>query len=344
MTRPARGAAGGNGPQYERRREGPFDPGLLVGSTDAEILRSYLDLVRTWRGLRRPSAKQPLRLRATDVGILVTILGTDAGEIERRLREATGCSPRAARRGRRLLVASAGALSIGLVTASSFGGTATLAPTPPLENVRTVAMGDEAPTTDLQDSRDLVARVLVRGADAASPTPMEPATTAAVLPAVPVAPQEVPSAPVPIAEPPAAPPLPAGVEAMVTIVSVGINLPVVLGGQSVIDQGVAAHYTAPGWEPPVPAGGVGTYWLAAHHTTHGAPFGTLPDMAVGAEVHVDTGAQTFVYTVTSMEVTGLYPGDAAVYGTDPTAATILLQTCIDAERRLLVRGILTATL
>ena len=67
-------------------------------------------------------------------------------------------------------------------------------------------------------------------------------------------------------------------------------------------------------------------------------------MAVGAEVRVTTSGQTFVYTVTSTEVTGLQPGDAAVYGTDPTAAVILLQTCVDATRRFLVHGTLTATL
>ena len=65
--------------------------------------------------------------------------------------------------------------------------------------------------------------------------------------------------------------LPAGTEAVLTIATLGIDLPIVLGGQPVIDQGVVAHYTAPGWEPPVPPGAVGTYWLAAHHTTHGQP-------------------------------------------------------------------------
>ena len=146
----------------------------------------------------------------------------------------------------------------------------------------------------------------------------------------------------PVEVPPAAP-LPAGTEAVVTIASIGVELPVVPGGQSVIDQGVAAHYWAPGWEPAVTAGAAGTYWLAAHQSTHGEPFGTLPDVAIGAEVQVRAGDRTFIYTVTSKEVTDLHPGDESVYGTDPTASTILLQTCI-GNQRLLVRGILTATL
>ena len=131
---------------------------------------------------------------------------------------------------------------------------------------------------------------------------------------------------------------------MLTVASLGIELPIFAGGQSVIDEGVVAHYWAPGWEAPVPPGAAGTYWLAAHNATHGAPFRALPDLAVGAEVLVRTSTQTFVYTVTSREVTGLYPGDEAVYGSDPAAAAILLQTCLGSTQRLLVRGTLTATL
>ncbi len=175
----------------------------------------------------------------------------------------------------------------------------------------------------------------------AAPAPSEPAPSEAPAAAT-VAPVEATVvAPTPestVAE------LPAGVEATVTIASLGINLPIIAGGQSVIDQGVVAHYSAPGWEEPVSAGSVGTYWLAAHRETHGGPFRSLPDVAVGAEIRVTTDQHTYVYTVTSIEVTGLYPGDAAVYGTDPTASVILLQTCIDSTLRVLVHGTLTATL
>jgi LPXTG-site transpeptidase (sortase) family protein len=309
--------------QPDRRLQGPLDPGVLVGSTDAEILARFLDLIRSWRGRQGRSAGQPQRLRAADVAVLVEILGTDSAEVERRLVAATACTPKAARRARRLLFASAGALALSLITAPQIETTSTFANTPLLDTTLPVATVDVVETWP---------------AEAAPATTMPPSATPAAPPTVPVAPQADPSPISPVT------PIPSETEAMVTIASIGIELPVVPGGQSVIDQGVVAHYWAAGWEPPVPAGARGTYWLAAHRTTHGEPFRTLPDLAVGAEIRVDTGNQTFVYTVTSMQVTGLFPGDEAVYGTDPTASTILLQTCVDGDRRLLVRGTLTATL
>ena len=171
--------------------------------------------------------------------------------------------------------------------------------------------------------------------DPGPPTPASPSAPPPTTAAPPLPPVEVPAIPVP-------PPVGAtvgGAEAVVRIASVGIDLAVVAGGQSVIDRGLVAHYVAAGWEPPVAAGSPGTYWLAGHHETHGAPFADLPLVAVGDEIVVTTGTSAFAYTVTSTAVTDLWPGDEAVYGTDPSAATILLQTCI-GERRFLVRGVL----
>lgn len=108
--------------QSERRRVAPFDPRLLVGSTDAEILRGFVQLVRTWRG-ERPGSE--LQLREADVAMLVAILGTDSAEVERRLVAATACSPALARRGRRLLLASAAVLALGLVAAPHVADAAT---------------------------------------------------------------------------------------------------------------------------------------------------------------------------------------------------------------------------
>lgn len=325
--------------QPERRRGAPLDPGLLVGSTDAEILQGFVDQVRTWRGGTR---RQALRLRQDDVAVLVAILGTDSAEVERRLVAATACSPRLARRGRRLLLASVGVLALGLVVAPQIGGASMVADQALVERTEqvlaaTVVRSTAAPGSS--DQIDQIDQVDAKQAEVASSNPV----------AAPSAPQA--DALVEEAEgvddAPAASAIatvPAGAEAIVAIASVGIELPVVLGGQPVIDQGVVAHYTAPGWKEPVPAGAPGTYWLAAHATTHGSPFGSLPEVAVGAEIRLDTGSQTFVYTVTSSQVTGLYPGDDLMYGTDPTASAILLQTCIDGSRRLLVHGALTATM
>jgi len=331
--------------QAERRHGAPLDPGLLVGSTDAEILQCFLDLVRTWRGYGRRSS---MRLRQADVAVLVAILGTDSAEVERRLVAATACSPNVARRGRRLLLASVGALALGLVTASPLGSSATSAPISPLDRARPIATSTVVRSAPVNVPVDPVAPIVE--VDRIDPVVPQPAEAAPVTPAPPppaavaevVAEEDEDS--VEAASVPSLASLPAGTEAVVTIASVGMELPVVSGGQSVIDRGVVAHYTADGWEPPVAAGAPGTYWLAAHRTTHGGPFRTLPDVAVGNEIRVKTGSHAFVYTVTSMEVTGLFPGDDAVYGTDPTAAVILLQTCIDGNRRLLVHGTLTATL
>ena len=134
-----------------------------------------------------------------------------------------------------------------------------------------------------------------------------------------------------------------GQEATVVIPSLGIDLPVVEGGQAVIDEGVVAHYSGPGWRAPTPAGAVGTYWLAAHHVTHGGPFGRLPAIHIGAQVLVVTAAHTYTYTVTSLQVAGTTATYATVYGTQPTARLALLQTCLGATERLLVHGVLTAT-
>jgi LPXTG-site transpeptidase (sortase) family protein len=128
----------------------------------------------------------------------------------------------------------------------------------------------------------------------------------------------------------------------VSIRRLGLELRVVGGGQDVIDQGLVAHYWAPGWREPAAPGGHGTYWLAAHHETHGAPFLALPGVVVGDQIDVTTIEQTFTYTVTSTEVVQDDAGFGPVYGTDPAASVILLQTCLDSVRRLLVHGTLTA--
>jgi LPXTG-site transpeptidase (sortase) family protein len=134
-----------------------------------------------------------------------------------------------------------------------------------------------------------------------------------------------------------------GQEATVVIPSLGIDLPVVEGGQAVIDEGVVAHYSGPGWRAATAAGAVGTYWLAAHHVTHGGPFERLPLIHVGASVIVVTPVHTYTYIVTSLQVVGTAATYATVYGTQPAARLALLQTCLGATERLLVHGVLTAT-
>jgi LPXTG-site transpeptidase (sortase) family protein len=125
----------------------------------------------------------------------------------------------------------------------------------------------------------------------------------------------------------------------VTIPSVGIRLPVVHGGQATIDRGVVAHYDSPQWRPAVEAGAVGTYWLAAHNATHGSPFGNLPNTKVGDVVVVTpVDGKPITYKITSKRLVGTTATDETVYGTDPGARRIMLQTCEGAANRLLVFG------
>jgi sortase (surface protein transpeptidase) len=93
----------------------------------------------------------------------------------------------------------------------------------------------------------------------------------------------------------------------------------------------------------VPAGSPGTYWLAAHHATHGSPFGNLPSVRPGAKVIITTASgHTYTYTVTSLEEVGVTATYETVYGPDTTTARILLQTCDGATHRVLVHGVLTS--
>jgi LPXTG-site transpeptidase (sortase) family protein len=322
------------------------DPGLLVGATEDEILRSYIDLVRTWRGVE---ARDTLRLRQADVAVLVSILGTDGAEIERRLIRATACTPKAARRGRLLLFASVGALSLQLAGGPAAGAVMPVPRAPAYATAHQVtapATGPAAGSEPGSSATGTAMSAAIASADIGSAAiASAAAVTAAVAPdeeARPPAGEQVAPAITP-APATTTSPAPAGTGASVSIPGLGIDLPVVDGGQAVIDRGVVAHYVAEGWEPPAAAGAAGTYWLAAHHLSHGGPFANLPDIAVGAEIRVTAERRTFVYTVTSKEVVGLLPGDAAVYGTDPTAAVILLQTCVDNTRRVLVHGTLTRT-
>lgn len=63
-------------------------------ATSEEVLRGYVDAVRSWRNSGR---KDRLNFRANDLLALSQTLGTDPDEIERRLTALTGCSPAEAR-------------------------------------------------------------------------------------------------------------------------------------------------------------------------------------------------------------------------------------------------------
>lgn len=185
------------------------------------------------------------------------------------------------------------------------------------------------------------------GATPAPPTTLAPTTTSTTTAPPPTTSTTVPAPTTTVPPPPpttvARPTTLPGQEATVTVPSLGISLPVIEGGQSVIDEGIVAHYVGAGWLPPVAVGSPGTYWLAAHHSTHGDPFGRLPAIQAGASVVVTTvTGHVFTYTVTGTEVVGTIATYDSVYGRDPSAPKILLQTCLGATQRLLVHGTLTS--
>ena len=308
-----------------------LDPGLLRGDSDDEILRCYIELVQQWRGTEHDDAP---RLRRADVAVLVSILGTDRIEIERRLIAVTACTSAAARRGRRLLLAGlGGALTISLTAAavaSTVGVTRVEAATAARQQPSPVVRDAPPAAGPLVDHNPSTTDVEPRAADA---HPQARAATAARH--EPTTSDEASPASVPTVA------SPRDAEATVSIPSLGVELPVVEGGQSVIDEGVVAHYVAAGWKDPVAPGAAGTYWLAAHHVTHGGPFAALPQISVGAEIRITTDTSTFIYTVTSVQVVGLSPGDVPIYGVDDSSPVILLQTCVDNTHRFLVHGTLT---
>jgi LPXTG-site transpeptidase (sortase) family protein len=302
----------GSRPMMAPRR--PLDPGSLPGATPDEVLRGFVASVRGWRA---PSTV-PLAFRREDLVVLVAVLGTDAATIERRLVALTGCDRRTARRFRRLLLVSLAALPL----------TAAL---PAVSAPAGVQAAPSAISAEPEEAR----AVPVAASASPPPAPAPPAVPAAV------APPEVASTPAsaPLAASAPAPEL-QGADGTVSIARLGMDLPVVHGGQDVIDRGVVAHYWAPGWREPAAAGAPGTYWLAAHRQTHGAPFARLPEVVVGDRIDITTAGGAFTYVVTSLEVVTDDAGFGPVYGDDPDASLILLQTCLDDVLRLLVHGTL----
>lgn len=88
---------------------------------------------------------------------------------------------------------------------------------------------------------------------------------------------------------------------------------------------------------------MGTYWLAGHQATHGKPFATVPELVEGDPVVVTSRLGiSFTYTITSTQVVGTKAPRTTIYGTDPSARRILLQTCLGSTRRFLAHGTLTS--
>jgi sortase A len=104
----------------------------------------------------------------------------------------------------------------------------------------------------------------------------------------------------------------------------------------------------PGTQLP---GQLGNFAVAGHRVTAGNPFWSLPSLAAGDRVYIDTRYVTYVYRVTGKPAWVL-PTDLAVLepvpgrpGVRPTRRLITLITCDPAwtgTHRVIVTGILTA--
>jgi transcriptional regulator with XRE-family HTH domain len=105
---------------------------LLLASPDAaggEALRGYVAAVRKWRKAGR---KEKLDFRESDVLLLSEVLGTDPGEIERRLVAITGCSRVEARLLRKWLLAALVTIPVASGLVGGLASTAAAAtPAPP---------------------------------------------------------------------------------------------------------------------------------------------------------------------------------------------------------------------
>jgi len=162
-----------------------------------------------------------------------------------------------------------------------------------------------------------------------------PAALAPPAPAPPV----VPAPPSPVA-------WPSGAVAWLTVPAIGLDRPVFRGGQSTIDHGVATLFDdgPGGWRAPVAPGSRGTVWIAAHHTSHGAPFRHVDELSVGDVAIVrgrDGVAHTYRFVGRRIVGTAVYP--SVVYGSDPSMRRLELQTSMGSAHRLLLTGVLVAS-
>ncbi len=138
---------------------------------------------------------------------------------------------------------------------------------------------------------------------------------------------------------PASAPLPPGAVARISMAAIGLDLPVYRGSQSTIDLGVATLFDdgPGGWSAPVALGGRGTVWIAAHHTSHGAPFRLVDRMAVGDRISVrDANGAVYTYQVVDRRIVGTAVTPGAIYGDDPSAHRLVVQTSMGASHRLLL--------
>ncbi|MEV0289523.1 MULTISPECIES: class E sortase [unclassified Kribbella] len=109
-------------------------------------------------------------------------------------------------------------------------------------------------------------------------------------------------------------------------------------GTVIQDRGVAA--SPRGDAGGVGPGDVGNYIITAHRTTHGRPFGRVPELDNGDHVLVTAGGVVYDYVINrTMTISFRQPAEKAQQnaavpgrpGVKPTQAMITLSTCATPE-------------
>ena len=142
---------------------------------------------------------------------------------------------------------------------------------------------------------------------------------------------------------PSAKPIPAEGEAVarIEIPKIGLN--------RIVVEGAAAGDLAkgPGHFPETPLPGqLGNAAIAAHRTTHLAPFYDIDQLQPGDEIDITTLNGRYVYHVTGSEVVSPDDYAAVIPTTDPTKATLTLVSCTprySSTNRIIVHAELVAS-
>jgi sortase A len=100
-----------------------------------------------------------------------------------------------------------------------------------------------------------------------------------------------------------------------------------VGTADVLDKGIIGHY--PGTQMP---GGIGNFAVAAHRTTHGAPFHQIATLRVGDKIYIQTADGYYTYDFRGLEYvrpTGIGVVDPVPQepGASPTDRIMTMTSC-----------------
>ncbi|MDH6116800.1 sortase A [Kitasatospora sp. GAS204A] len=108
--------------------------------------------------------------------------------------------------------------------------------------------------------------------------------------------------------------------AVLHVPAIGLDTAIAEGTDTttVLDHGLIGHYSG-AQETAFPWQGLGNFALAAHRTTHGAPFNRLAELKPGDEAVVETADEFFVYAFTG-GIPQVATGDVGVLAPIPAGS------------------------